>query len=322
MRLRVLPRRVAKRPRGWAAVFVALVVPLLLVACSSPAVPANQQPDLPLRWTQVDGRRFPYCGTGSIDDIPAATTRVVFAIHGIDRNACALAAAVRRAVGPDTLVVAPWFPPPAGATNAATLSWDMPGWVQGDDARTGGPSSYEVLDELIGRVGSRRVTVFGFSAGGQFVNRYAAVGRAGVYRYIVANPSSYLYFTPDREAMTPHVLATCPDYNTWRYGVDRLNRVAGDVGVDGLKGRYASRSVTYLIGSDDNRPRAVALDRSCAAMAQGANREQRASRYHRHLQQVFGPAVITRQPLFAVPGVGHDSVGMVTSDAGRRALTG
>ena len=46
------------------------------------------------------------------------------------------------------------------------------------------------------------MVIFGNSAGGQFVNRYAAVGRGpgalaarGIQtRFIVANPSTYLYF--------------------------------------------------------------------------------------------------------------------------------
>ena len=56
-----------------------------------------------------------------------------------------------------------------------------------------------------------QVVIFGNSAGGQFVNRYAAVGRGpgalaarGIQtRFIVANPSTYLYFGDDRPHAAP-----------------------------------------------------------------------------------------------------------------------
>jgi hypothetical protein len=64
------------------------------------------------------------------------------------------------------------------------------------------------------------------------VQRYAAVGhgqgpllRQGVHlRYVVANPSSYLYFTSDRpidvNRRTDGTTIPCPKANRWEYGLD------------------------------------------------------------------------------------------------------
>ena len=71
-------------------------------------------------------------------------------------------------------------------------------------------SSFAVADRLLAELSDakrfpnlRRIVLAGHSAGGQFVNRYVAVGRLGEsgagparrleYRFLVANPSSYLY---------------------------------------------------------------------------------------------------------------------------------
>ena len=48
------------------------------------------------------------------------------------------------------------------------------------------------------------VVLIGHSGGGQLLNRYAIVGKsattlAGIHvRYVIANPSSYFYFSDDR----------------------------------------------------------------------------------------------------------------------------
>ena len=72
--------------------------------------------------------------------------------------------------------------------------------------------------------GTLAVVIIGNSAGGQYVNRYATVGRGpdalaehGIpVRFVIANPSTYLYFDQERPVAVPdraHV-------NRWRYGFD------------------------------------------------------------------------------------------------------
>ena len=74
----------------------------------------------------------------------------------------------------------------------------------------------------------KEVVVAGHSAGGQLVQRYAVVGRpaarsAGL-RFVVSNPSSYLYFSDERPQgdgrfAAPSDAAVCPQYNRWKYGL-------------------------------------------------------------------------------------------------------
>ena len=73
-------------------------------------------------------------------------------------------------------------------------------------------SSFEVLDKIITLLYKKNpyikeLVIIGHSAGGQFVNRYSAGNRMHQnilqnyktnIRYIVVNPSSYLYFNEER----------------------------------------------------------------------------------------------------------------------------
>jgi hypothetical protein len=72
------------------------------------------------------------------------------------------------------------------------------------------------------------ITLVGQSAGGQFVQRYAAGGRApdafaGVtIGYVTANPSSYLYLNSYRP-VAQNLIESCPEYNNYKYGLDNRN---------------------------------------------------------------------------------------------------
>ena len=99
-------------------------------------------------------------------------------------------------------------------------------------------SAFEVFDSLIGSIiGSqnfpnlRSVVIFGHSAGGQFVNRYAACSRFerhGVaVKYVVMAPSSYLYFNKERVVRGTVDRFAVPDvaserYNRWGAGTEHL----------------------------------------------------------------------------------------------------
>ncbi|WP_328603954.1 hypothetical protein OG943_28245 [Amycolatopsis sp. NBC_00345] len=95
------------------------------------------------------------------------------------------------------------------------MSWtngDETSWKDGGDSVSpAGISSFTVVDEILAGLADKqhfpdltRITLIGHSAGGQFIQRYAVAGAApaklpGVsFHYVTANPSSYLYFTPDR----------------------------------------------------------------------------------------------------------------------------
>lgn len=306
----------APRPPWVVWAVWAVVGALLLAGCAR--VPLRPAPRGPLvQHVFVADRWLAYCASQAIESWTPQVRRVIVAVHGLDRNACGMRQAVSDGLGgqpADTVIVAPHFASPTDAVPGGH-SWEPLAWPAGAES-SAGVSSYAVLDALIASFGERRVTLVGFSGGGQFTNRYSAISERTLESYVVINPSTYLWFTPER----PAPVADCPAWNDWRYGLQARTGYVGRATPEAIRARYAARDVRYLIGTADDDPRGVALDRSCGAMAQGANREERALHYHAHLLAEFGPLTEARQPLALVPGIGHDAAAMLRSDAAREAL--
>lgn len=279
--------------------------------------------------------------------------RALIVVHGAGGNAdgyfqYALAAAAAAKARGDTLIVAPRFiehrdksPPPAGL-----LVWDRrDDWRAGDLSSPDGASrvgSFTAMDALARALTDRKsfpdlrsLVIAGHSAGAQFVQRYAVLRGdfppgAPAVRFVVANPSTYLYLDarrPDPAAPSRFVDAgrdagafSCA-VNRYKYGLERGNGyVAGalqSVGAAGLAARYRGRAVTYLLGGNDNDPNHRLLDKSCAAEAQGATRLARGRAFEAYMDAFFAPHA---QRFAVVPGVGHDAKRMFTSSAGVAAL--
>jgi hypothetical protein len=316
---------------------------------------------------RVADRRFPVTTEGRTVHMPLyatgdllaghpAVTRFVVMINGTLRNADAYFATTvdsARAAGVDpteVLIAVPQFlatvDADAHTLDADTPYWTPEGWKIGDrtvrPAR--GPSSYAILDAIVTAAldrdrfpSLRTVVIAGHSAGGQYVHRYipfnrvyAALRAAGIEaRYVVANPSSYLYFDDRRVTaegtLAPYPRASCSEFNRYRYGLEELNEygraaLAASGGGAGLAREYGRRTVTYLLGAEDTDPHNASLDTSCGAGAQGATRFVRGQRYFQYVQLLLGPAVLRTQSLHVVPDVGHDGRGMFLSSAGRAAL--
>lgn len=282
-----------------------------------------------MRSVKIAGRNFNYCSNGSIESIPVNVDRVIFVVHGNDRNACATGEAVHRAGTAQhhdrTLIVAPRFSTVSDPINPVTdWAWTPSSWSQGDTpigSETQQASSFEVMNNLVDRAAGYERVVVGFSGGGQFVNRYSAMTDRQVHRFVVINPSSYLYFTPERPGLSPAALTACPAYNDYRYGVHKLPPNLGQT-PERLKARYRRAPMTYLLGDADNNPRDGSMDKTCGANAQGNQRFERGRRYWDYLPTVFGPEIRQNQSMFIVPKVGHNLLEMVTSPAGQRALYG
>jgi hypothetical protein len=177
-------------------------------------------------------------------------------------------------------------------------------------------SSFAAMDSLLGQLAppaptgrDPAVVVFGNSAGGQFVNRYAAVGRGpdvlagrGLrVRFVISNPSTYLYFDRERPVAVPAGARV----NDWRYGFDGAPGY-GDADPRESLERYLSRDVTIVLGALDTDPASRLLEVSPAAMAQGANRFDRGVFYDQHVRRLARAAGRqARHRLIQLPGVGH-----------------
>ena len=268
-------------------------------------------------------------------------TRAVIVVHGLLRNADSYFAGAERArsaagpYGATALVVAPQFLAdfdiPAHALPPTTLGWPWDRWARGEPARTPAPiSTFTALDAVLAHLADptlfphlQTIVVAGFSAGGQVVQRYAVVGnpqlRPGLaIEYVVSDPSSYLYFTPDRP--DPAIAATCPRFNDWHYGFAAGMPPYVQGTPASLEARYVTRHVTYLMGTADTDPNHPVLDRSCAGEAEGPQRFARGHAYFAMLQSRH-PAGLN-QTLIDVPGIAHQGNKMFISACGLHALFG
>ncbi|AZF23476.1 alpha/beta hydrolase [Pseudomonas sp. R3-52-08] len=267
-------------------------------------------------------------------------TRALIIVHGRLRNAqtylkSGIDAAAHAGVGAHVLVIAPQFLNQSDIKrhhlDDQVLRWKGNDWMAG--APSIGPgrvSSFGALDQIIKHLGNRtlfpalkEIVVAGHSGGGQVVQRFAVTGHPhpmlqteGIrLRYVVANPSSYAYFSPQRPV--PFETASCPGFNEWKYGMQGLPDYAKGQGAEQLEQAYVSRDVTYLLGQQDTDPNHPALDKGCEAETQGAYRLIRGHNYFDALKQRH-PQLGHR--LVEVPGVGHDGDKMFTSPHGQNVL--
>ncbi|WP_460874335.1 alpha/beta fold hydrolase [Paralcaligenes ginsengisoli] len=301
--------------------------------------------------TTQDGTGIlPLYASRKIDVAAPDIKRVLIIVHGTLRNAGTYFASGQETVqdagkkGAGTMVVAPQFlalqDVRAFKLPPDTLAWSSGGWKGGEPARVPVPiSSFSALDALLGHFADRtlypaltQLVVVGHSAGAQVVQRYAVAGqgeaiprKAGIdVRYVVANPSSYLYFSNDRPApqgsFQPADIASCPKAIEWKYGLKDAPPYVAKQNEAGLEARYAMREVAYLLGTADTNPYTHFIDRSCAGMAQGPYRLARGLAYFSYMQHRH-PAHL-KQSLVEVPGVGHDARRMFTSACGQAVLFG
>jgi pimeloyl-ACP methyl ester carboxylesterase len=339
-----------------AAILAAILTAITAQAACAAGEDANQHPvkvvaEARLRVTTAAGSgALPIYISRDLSAPQPGVTRAVLVFHGRSRNADdyfrsaqkALAAAVQAGAPADaTLLVAPQFLAEADVTSHHladdTLRWTWTGWEGGDAAR--GPaaiSSFEAIDAILARLADRKlfpalksVIIAGHSGGGQVVQRYAVVGRgeaalkaAGLsVRYVVANPSSYLYFSADRPlaggGFAPPAGTMCANFNQWKYGWEGAPPYAQSALPAVLEHGYALRDVIYLLGTADVNPNHPALDKSCAGELQGAYRLVRGLNYVGYLRRRDTDTV---HRLWEVEGVGHDGDRMLTSSCGLAAL--
>lgn len=322
-------------PRTAAASALVLLV-ALTVGLQAPAADAAPT----MKTIQVSGVKVEYCSNGSLDPSMGVQTkwrRVVLVSHGSSNNACDYAryvedSATKSGVASSTLVIAPHF---RESASSSVMYWDS-GWREGDVSRNGSPrtSSYGIIDEFLRRAEDSgkfpnvdRVVVTGHSAGGQVVQRYAAAHSADVRvtEYVVANPSSYLYFDDKRwangkrRALTSSEKSACRGWNTYKYGTaSGLNPYASAFGPAKLETNYRAAHVTYLLGDQDTDVNDSSLDKSCAASWQGRYRLERGKQYFSYIRESGAAS----HSLLIVPGVAHEGGSMYRSTQGQRALFG
>ena len=268
--------------------------------------------------------------------------RAVVILHGRLRNADTYFQTAQSALSASglptktTLLIAPQFLSPADVARhglpADTLRWSSSGWEGGSDAPAPAPiSPFAVLDAIIERLADRsrfpnlrHIVIAGHSGGAQLAQRFAIATRSadrianqGIgLRWVVANPSSYAYFSSTRPA--PPLAGACPRFDDWKYGMRRLPPYIARANPAMLEQGYLARQVWYLLGERDTNPQQSALDRSCMAQAQGLNRMARGLAYYAYLKS--RAPTNTTHSLWTVPNVAHNGQAMFTSRCGVAAL--
>ena len=256
--------------------------------------------------------------------------KAIITIHGSERNAHTYYNSIetlarRRGESEKLLIVSPHYKEVQDPREANEFYFHPEGWLSGDGAiNRKEVSAFELVDHMISLMANKEnfpnlkeIVLTGHSAGGQLVQRYA-VGSIldqvypGIhFRYIVANPGSYLYLTNRRPFQGPKNCA----YNDYKFGMDKRNAYMSQRPAPKMISDYLKKDVVYFLGEADIR--SDDIDQSCPAVYQGRFRLERGQLY---MQQLSGQFPEHEHHLSTVPGVGHTQYGMYTSENGIKVL--
>ena len=271
-------------------------------------------------------------------------TRAVILLHGKGRDVDGYYKGLQRAAGEagaaseHSILIAPQFLNEHDIEDHRLgneiVRWRTGAWEAGGPAIGPAPvSAYDVLDAMLEHLADKRlfpnlkdIVLAGHSGGGQAVQRYAVVGTAaarvtaqGIHiRFVIANPSSYLYFDDYRPG--PHG-AGCSDWDHWKYGIrgaPEYIRLSPTHTWEKMEADYAAADVIYLMGDEDIDPHQKDLDVSCAGEAEGPTRLARGKSFYAYLKSRHPEA--WGQRLWLVNGVAHSGPKMVESPCGVKAL--
>lgn len=222
------------------------------------------------------------------------------------------------------------------------------GWRGGEESlNVPAVSNFDLMDAMALHIadefpGVESMVFQGHSAGGQVMSRYAvgseahdALEERGVrVRYVISNPSSFLYLDrrrPDLDADEGVVDYAdeepvvddepCPGFNDYHYGFEEdVPAYMTRRDTEEMISDFRDREVFVFQGAEDNDPEASLLDRGCSAMTQGEHRLERGERYFDYLGEVYGSEVYETTSLVVVPDVGHSSTQMFASREGQEIL--
>ena len=275
--------------------------------------------------------------------------QLIIYIHGARRNGLDYyewgEAAVKAAnKDEETLFISPQFTSEKDLEDhkhdANHLFWVSNNWRIGDESVSSKKrkmaeafSSFSLTDSIINRVCNRnlfpklkKIIVIGHSAGGQFVSRYAGMTpmpnilRGYKFRFIIMNPSTYLYLDDRRPVKTATSLTFarpdttgCSNFNEYPRGFEKLNPYATKIGETTIKQQFLSRDVAFVLGGSDTDMKDPSLDKSCGGNLQGRFRLERGQFYYEYLQLFSKKGKIHKVEV--VPNVAHSGEKMVASKA-------
>jgi hypothetical protein len=219
------------------------------------------------------------------------------------------------------LVIAPVFLESSDDNNyhseevASMVYWDMD--EEHTNWRIGGRSiapanvqisNFQIVDAIIKKIVDKlpnlqTLSIVGFSAGGQAVQRYSLFNQIDgilntsgdkiTFRYVVASPATYTYFTEKRynysnkaileEISLADKLDCSDNYNGYRYGLENLDAYpyVANVGVDSedFKNNTRNRNRLFVAGENDN-----STTTNCRRNLMGVDAPEKGFNYFYHLQ--------------------------------------
>jgi pimeloyl-ACP methyl ester carboxylesterase len=302
-----------------------------------------------------------YYSNKTVTGTMSAITRVVILQHGINRdgdNAFNEANAALHNSGANidnTLLVAPQFwndvDASAGKVPSGTPYWHDEDWSLGFDSMDSRHlSSFTVIDDFVKKFADAnqfpnvtQIVVAGHSGGAQMYSRYAAfntvhgsVRSAILVKYVIANPGTHMYFTPDRATASVATGGTnfapytgsCAGFDTYKYGngayPSNFSYPHTLGGLDRFK-RLATRKTYYYQGSNDTVSYTASNgpDNECGAVLSGNTRLARGVTNHHYQAFLAARYSVVPDSLYRlVEGVGHDAGGMWNSSCAMTALYG
>jgi hypothetical protein len=337
---------------------IALLI-LMTISAASVRLEALEIPQTRLSVPGCIDCCIPYLASYPLDKSNDKIEHVILAVHSSNYDArmvfnnCISLLKSQGGAESTTLVIAPQFLTKEHTKEINDLNllfWKVEPFRGSSVSTTAGSrkdkriSPFTILEDIILQIADKktfpnvkRVTILGHSAGGQLVNRFAAsntvefdaVRPAGIKcRYIVMNPSSYVYMSPKRYVKGSEGVFAVPKpeeikkdetgYNEYGYGLEKLYvyHKAKGLTAEKIRQMYPKRNVVYMLGEKDVVPDA-AMSINPSAMLQGRNRLERGRIYYKHLIDEFGPDIEKTQKLVIVPGAGHSGKQMMLSQQGR-----
>ena len=231
------------------------------------------------------------------EGIDPATAPILIVMHGQNRDADRYVAQWRgQAEACGFIAIVPEFSrrqfPTSREYNFGNITESAGGGLRDRDQWTFAAIE-PLFDKVLARLGGRQTgyTIYGHSAGSQFVHRFALTQRdTRAVRFLAANAGWY----------------TLPTFaQDYPYGLKGTDLDETDVK------RALGRDMVLLLGDKDIDPNEDSLNRSEGAMMQGAHRFARGHNFH-----AFGKDVAQREgwafgwSVREVPGVAHDNGGI------------
>ena len=262
---------------------------------------------------------------------------VIVTVHGAARNGDdyferMISVVQELGLQEEIAVIAPSFITLYEKQNELDWYWNTTSWKWGNQSYMSdlgeSISSFGVIDEVLLRLSNQnqfpnlsQVLITGHSSGAAFVQTYSSTKENNQYknlmiRFAVANSQYFLY--PDSSRYSNqgvYVPTNCNNYNNWPLGFTDSNPYIDVLGIENAKMFFLSNKVEYFVGQNDTET--SDMSSGCSYEILGEHRYEKTIWFNNYLDISYPE---NHQEYSEVPGVGHNSIGMFTSETFKNYL--